>query len=104
MRAVGVNRFGGPDALELLDLPEPHPGPGEVRIRVRAAAVNPVDTLIRSGLAAAAFGAVSPPYIPGLDVAGEIDQVGTGDVGQLHAGQRVMALINPTRPGATRST
>lgn len=98
MRAVGVSRFGGPDALELLELPEPHPGPGEVRIRVRAAAVNPADTLIRSGLAAAAFSAVPPPYIPGLDIAGVIDEVGTGAAGRLLAGQRVMAMINPTRP------
>ena len=44
MRAVGVTTFGGPEALEVVELPERHAGPGEVRIRVHAAAVNPTDT------------------------------------------------------------
>ena len=34
MRVVGVTSFGGPEKLQILDVPEPHPGPGEVRIRV----------------------------------------------------------------------
>ncbi|MDF1903241.1 NADP-dependent oxidoreductase, partial [Mycolicibacterium smegmatis] len=45
MKAVGVYEFGGPDALEVIDLPEPQAGPGEVRIRVYAAAVSPTDVL-----------------------------------------------------------
>ena len=44
MKAVGVMTFGGPEALEVVELPEPHAGPGELRIRVHAAAVNPTDT------------------------------------------------------------
>jgi NADPH:quinone reductase-like Zn-dependent oxidoreductase len=49
VRAIGVNSYGGPDALEVVELPEPHAGPGEVRLRVRAAAGNPTDTLARDG-------------------------------------------------------
>ena len=48
MRAVAVIEFGGPDALQIIDLPEVHAGPGEVRIRVHAATVNPTDTGLRS--------------------------------------------------------
>ncbi len=43
MKAIGLSEFGGPEVLEVVDLPEPEPGPGEVRIRVHAVAVNPTD-------------------------------------------------------------
>ena len=49
MRAVGLMEFGGPEVLHMVELPDPEAGPGEVRIRVRAAAVNPTDTVLRSG-------------------------------------------------------
>ena len=48
MRAVGVITYGGPEALEIVDVPEQHAGPGEVRLRVSAAAVNPTDSLARN--------------------------------------------------------
>ena len=40
MKAARFSRFGGPEVLEIVDLPDPHPGPGQVRIAVRAAGVN----------------------------------------------------------------
>lgn len=43
MKAIGLMRFGGPEVLHVVDLPEPEPHSGEVRIRVYAAAVNPTD-------------------------------------------------------------
>jgi NADPH:quinone reductase len=49
MRAVVIRRFGGPEVLEIADVPVPQPGPGQVRIRVEAAAVNPVDIATRAG-------------------------------------------------------
>ena len=49
MKVVGVDEFGGPEALRVFELPERHAGPGEVRIRVHAAAVNPTDTYVRNG-------------------------------------------------------
>ncbi|MFB8754623.1 NADP-dependent oxidoreductase [Streptomyces nigra] len=95
MKAVGFFSFGGPEVLQVVDRDTPHAGPGEVRIRVRAAAVNPADTLIRSGASPLRFQG-SEPIIPGLDVAGAIDEVGAGaDVG-LSVGDRVVALVNPT--------
>ncbi|MFE2643795.1 NADP-dependent oxidoreductase [Streptomyces nigra] len=95
MKAVGFFSFGSPEVLQVVDRDTPHAGPGEVRIRVRAAAVNPADTLIRSGASPLRFQG-SEPIIPGLDVAGAIDEVGAGsDVG-LSVGDRVVALVNPT--------
>ena len=49
MRVVGVDGYGGPDALRVFELPDRHAGPGEVRLRVHAAAVNPTDTFTRTG-------------------------------------------------------
>lgn len=98
MRAVGVRNFGGADALEVLELPEAQAGPGEVRIRVHAAAVNPTDTLIRSGCPLVHSGGrqpTEPPYVPGMDTAGVIDQVGSGVGDRLALGQRVVALLVP---------
>jgi NADPH:quinone reductase-like Zn-dependent oxidoreductase len=87
-----VNTFGGPDAFEVLNLPEPQAGPDEVRIRVHAATVNPTDTLIRAGKRELPG---SPPYVPGMDAAGVIDQLGPGTGDRLAVGQRVVALVVP---------
>src|ERR1700748_3035565 len=50
VKAARFSRFGGPEVLEIVDLPDPHPGPGQVRIAVRAAGVNPSDWKKRQGL------------------------------------------------------
>jgi NADPH:quinone reductase-like Zn-dependent oxidoreductase len=97
VKAIGVRRWGGPEVLEVLDRPAPHAGPGEVRVRVRAAAVNPVDLLIRQGESAVPMRS-GQPVIPGLDVAGTVDEVGPGGTTDLAVGDDVMAMINPTRP------
>jgi NADPH:quinone reductase-like Zn-dependent oxidoreductase len=73
MKAVQFSRFGGPEVLELVELPDPHPGPGQVRIAVRAVGVNPVDWKIRSG----AMGGELPRQT-GLEAAGVVDEVGEG--------------------------
>ncbi|WP_028936724.1 NADP-dependent oxidoreductase [Pseudonocardia spinosispora] len=96
MRAIGVHEYGGPEALEILDLPEPVPGPGEVRIRVHAAAVNPTDTLLRAGAHAARLAGHRPPYVPGMDAAGVVDLLGPDVDDRLRPGQRVIALVVPT--------
>jgi NADPH:quinone reductase-like Zn-dependent oxidoreductase len=97
MKAVALTTYGGPEVLHVVELPEPQAGPGEVRIRVRAAAVNPVDTLIRTGASLARLRPPAP-LIPGLDAAGIIDQLGKNVSPRLALGDRVMALVNPTRP------
>ena len=99
MRAVTFTRFGGPDVLEVAELPEPTPGPGEVRIRVAAATVNPTDIGFRAGRQTAQLAelGVHPPYIPGMELAGVVDAVGAGTDRQ--PGERVMAIVIPRRPG-----
>ncbi|MFJ8021510.1 NADP-dependent oxidoreductase [Streptomyces sp. NPDC096311] len=94
MKAVGVTEFGGPDALQILDLPAPEAGPGEIRIRVHAAAVNATDTLLRSGFVAAPDS--KPPYIPGMDAAGVVEQIGEGVSAGLQVGDHVMANVVPS--------
>ena len=64
MRAVRLRWFGGPDALETIELPDPYARDGEVRIRLRAAVVNPAAALVRNSGAAAAFAASA--HIPGM--------------------------------------
>ncbi|MEU0915578.1 NADP-dependent oxidoreductase [Streptomyces althioticus] len=98
MKAIALTTYGGPDVLREVDLPTPEAGPGEVRIRVHAAAVNPTDVMLRTGGHAARLQDVPPPYVPGMDAAGVIDQLGPGADGRLSVGQRVVALVMPTRP------
>ncbi|MFE6777240.1 zinc-binding alcohol dehydrogenase family protein [Streptomyces sp. NPDC057702] len=93
MKAIGVEEFGGPEVLRVLELPEPQAGPGEVRIRVRAAAVNPTDVMLRTGGHAVRMPGRRPPFVPGMDAAGVIDQLGPGVGGRLELGQRVVALV-----------
>ncbi|WP_410636361.1 NADP-dependent oxidoreductase [Amycolatopsis sp. cmx-4-83] len=91
MRAVVVRRFGGPEVLEVAEVPVPEPGPGQVRIRVAAAAVNPVDLATRAGVLTAA-GVIPPRKVLGLgwDVAGEVDAAGPG--ARFRPGDTVLGL------------
>ncbi|MEV0604138.1 NADP-dependent oxidoreductase [Streptomyces sp. NPDC050315] len=76
MKAIGLNTYGGPEVLQVVDLPEPRPGAGEVRVRVRAAAIAPVDALMRTGAFAAAHEGLEPPFVPGMEISGVLDEVG----------------------------
>jgi len=91
MKAIGLTAFGGPEVLRVLDLPVPEAGPGEIRIRVHAATVNPVDTLVRRGIAFVSDAA--PPYVPGMDAAGVVEQIGAGVDTDLAVGDHVMAVV-----------
>ena len=91
MMVVGVESFGGPEALAVHEVPDPHPGPGEVRIRVRAAAVSPTDTVLRAG--GQPLEGRRPPHVPGMDAAGTVDEVGEGS--SWRVGEAVMAIALP---------
>ncbi len=95
MRAVGIMAFGGPEVLVPVELPDPQAGPGELRLRVHAATVNPTDTVLRSGGRAERLKDVEPPYVPGMDAAGVIEQIGDGVDIDLEVGERVMAIVLP---------
>lgn len=98
MKAIGLTRFGGPEVLHVVDLPVPEPGPGEVRIRVHAVAVNPTDITFRAGRRAAELSERPVPYVPGVDISGEVDKLGDGADGRLSVGDRVIAYVIPFGP------
>src|SRR6476660_3926128 len=86
MKAARFSRFGGPEVLEIVDLPDPHPGPGQVRIAVRAAGVNASDWKKRQGL--------MDPELPqtlGYEAAGIVDELGAG-VTDIALGDRVFGV------------
>ena len=95
MRAVGLMTHGGPEVLEVVDVPEVQAGPGQVRLRIHAAAVNPTDTMARNGSRAEQQKADPPPYVPGMDAAGVVDQVGDGVMTGVQVGDAVMAMVVP---------
>ena len=96
MRAIGFDTYGGPEVLHEVELPDPRPGPGEILVRVDAAGVAPVDAMARSGGLAALYEGVAPPYVPGMDVCGVVEEVGEGASGgqeNLAVGARVVAFV-----------
>ena len=86
MRAVVMERHGGPDVLVATRVPDPRPAAGEALVAVRAVAVNRLDCLIREG-GPHAYG-VKLPLVPGYDVAGEVLALGPGTIG-ARPGDRV---------------
>jgi NADPH:quinone reductase-like Zn-dependent oxidoreductase len=95
LRAVVVERFGGPEVLRVAGAERPAPGPGEVLVRVAAAGVNPVDWKVRAGSAGDRFGA--PPYVPGWDLAGTVEAAGDGVTG-FAPGDQVFGMPRFPRP------
>ncbi|TDD87325.1 NADP-dependent oxidoreductase [Actinomadura rubrisoli] len=91
MKAARFSRFGGPEVLEIVDLPDPHAGPGQVRVAVQAVGVNPSDWKLRKGLMGGEL-----PQTTGREVAGVVDEVGEG-VTDVAIGDRVFGFS----PGST---
>ena len=86
VKAVRFSRFGGPEVLEIVDLPDPHPGPGQVRIAVRAAGINASDWKKRKGLMDEEL-----PQTMGHEAAGVVDELGDG-VADVAIGDRVFGF------------
>jgi NADPH:quinone reductase-like Zn-dependent oxidoreductase len=80
-RAVIYERYGGPEVLELRDVPEPHAGPGEIRIRVAAVGLNAMDPAFAAMPDLAARFGLTFPCGFGYDLAGAVDEVGDGAEG-----------------------
>jgi NADPH2:quinone reductase len=89
MRAIRVERYGGPEVLQAVDVDARQPGPGQVLVDVAASGVNYVDTYQRSGLYQ-----VSLPFVPGAEGAGAVAAVGDG-VSGLAVGDRVGWVAAP---------
>lgn len=93
MFAIGLNEYGGPEVLGPVELATPEPAAGEVRVKVKAAGINPVDVMVREGDLAPLFADIEPPYVPGMDIAGVIDEVGNG-VDDALIGQAVSGIVD----------
>lgn len=94
MKAARFSRFGGPEVLEIVDLPDPHPGPGEVRIAVHAAGLSASDWKKRQGLMDQEL-----PQTLGYEAAGIVDKVGDG-VTNVAVGDHVFGF---SRDGAAQA-
>jgi NADPH:quinone reductase-like Zn-dependent oxidoreductase len=101
MKAMRAHQFGGPEQLRYEDAPDVLPQAGQVQIRVRAAGINPADLVRLSGR----LQPLALPYIPGTDVCGEVEAVGSG-VGHVKPGDRVFGRlwveVMPKRPVSPR--
>ncbi|ADB32375.1 Alcohol dehydrogenase zinc-binding domain protein [Kribbella flavida DSM 17836] len=99
MRAIRLHEFGPADNLTYEDVPDPVPGAGEVLIAVEAAGVHLMDTALRQG--SAGGGPVAPPVlptIPGREVAGTVEAVGS-DTDNHWIGKRVVVHLGPVPGG-----
>lgn len=91
MRAVVIDRYGGPEVLRQATVPRPVPTRGQVLVRTRFIGVNPKDVIVRKGKFKVATGNKFP-LIVGHDIAGEVVEVGVG--ADLAEGDRVFGMIN----------
>lgn len=98
MKAIRIHNYGGPEVLQYEDAPRPKPQADEVLIRVHAAGVNPIDGKIRAGHRKDII-PVSFPLIPGWDLSGVIEEVGSGAT-RFKNGDEVFSMPDPTRNGA----
>jgi NADPH:quinone reductase-like Zn-dependent oxidoreductase len=89
MKALAFKSFGGPEVLELMDVPDPVIGAGQVLVRVRACALNHLDLFVRDGIPALK---TPLPFWTGCDIAGDVAEVGSGVTG-VKVGDRV--VVNP---------
>src|SRR4051812_5877413 len=96
MKAVRFHEFGGPEVLRYEDADRPVAGDGEVVIRVAGAAFNPADSGIRGGTLPFP---VALPHVPGYDVSGIIDAVGTG-VNNFAVGDAVVGFLPMGQSGS----
>jgi len=88
MKAIQIAKTGGPEVLELVDLPRPEPGPGEVLVRAQAIGVGKPDVLFRSGV----YRWMPPlPAIPGAEMTGYVEALGAGvNANELCVGDPVL--------------
>lgn len=92
MRAMVLNRVGGPEVFESAEVPTPTPGAGEVLIRIACAGVNPADWKDRQGHLEQYY-PYQFPYIVGFDAAGIVERVGAG-VTDFKEGDRVITCCD----------
>ena len=98
MKAVVIDTFGGPEVLQLRDIPEPQPGEGEVLVDIHATTINPADCHVRRG-ARQNIVETKFPIRLGRDISGVVKKVGPG-VSDLKVGDAVFAVTEQGKDGA----
>jgi NADPH:quinone reductase len=88
MKRVVIDRFGGPEVLQVVEVDDPRPGPGEIRVRVLASGVSFTDAQLRAGTY---LGGPKPPFTPGYELVGIVDELGPG-CSRVRVGDRVGVL------------
>jgi len=88
MKRVVIDRSGGPEVLQVVEVDDPRPGPGEVRVRVLASGVSFTDAQLRAGTY---LGGPKPPFTPGYELVGIVDEIGPG-CSRVRVGDRIGAL------------
>src|ERR1035441_10306729 len=86
MKAIQIHETGGPEVLQLAELPIPQPGPGQVLIRVKAVGINFIEIYFRKGVYKAVL-----PFTPGSEAAGTVEELGPGLAG-FAAGDAVASV------------
>ena len=99
MKAIRFHQYGDADVLRYEDVDLPEPGAGEVRVRVAGTSFNGVDANIRAGNMQGPM-PLTLPHVPGLDVAGTVDQLGQGVTG-LEVGDQVVGFLPFVVDGAS---
>jgi NADPH2:quinone reductase len=92
IRVCEVTQFGGPEVLQAAGRPRPAPGPGQVVVEIAAACVNPSDIAGRAGATRTRMPGLTPPFVPGWDLAGTIADPGAED-SRFASGDSVLGMI-----------
>ena len=98
MKAIQIHQTGGPEVLQVAELPIPEPGPGQVLIRVEATGVNFIEIYFRKGVYKSSL-----PLVPGSEAAGTIEELGPGVTG-FKAGDAVASSGNVTAEDVLHDT
>lgn len=98
MKAAQITAYGGPEVLKVAEVPRPRPEADEVLVRVHVAAINSIDWKISSGLLRQLMPPRSFPYVPGEEIAGVIEEIGS-DVTEFQVGQEVYGIVRHVHQG-----
>ena len=95
MLAIGLMKHGGPEVLEIIEVPRVKAEGDEIIVQVFCAAINPTDILARNGGIAERQKPYDPPYVPGMDISGKVVEIGENVKTLIKKGDSVMAMVIP---------
>jgi NADPH:quinone reductase-like Zn-dependent oxidoreductase len=87
--------FGDPEVLQIVEVPDLPVASDKIRVRVRVAAIHAADIRFRSGSLAPMLREFAPPWVPGMDLAGDVSAIGDDVHTDVEVGDRIMGLVLP---------